>query len=343
MRILWVVGTRGDGFGPTPDATELSGSALASDRLRIALPAERLRALGVESHFCALAPDRLPNPAGYVAVVAGKFASAGDQEAPRAALWLRYLEQAREAGCRLVADVSDNPFFKPSPRAELYRRLLPICAAITVPSEAMVRELAGSGPRPRVVNDPYEGEPGAARFAPGDPVRLLWFGHKVNFPYLHALLPALAELSRARALALEVVSARLHAFDALAADMANRSGNRLQMSFTEWTPAAVATALARCDLVLVPSDATDPRKRAASANRVTESLIAGRLPIATALESYQPFADAALLRADLVAGVTEALSAPAQMLARISAGQRRIAAAYSPAAVAAEWRAVLAG
>ncbi len=343
MRILWVVGTRGDGFGPTPDPAELTGSALASDRLRIALPADRLRALGVESHFCALAPDRLADPSGYAAVVVGKFASAGDQESARADLWLRYLEHARGSGCRLVADVSDNPFFKPSPRAELYRRLLPICDAITVPSAAMARELAAGGPPPQVVNDPYEGEPGAPRFAPRDPVRVLWFGHKVNFPYLHALLPALAEMSRTRALALEVVSARLHAFDALAAEMANRSDGRLRLSYREWAPAALVAALASCDLALIPSDAADPRKRAASANRVTETLIAGRLPVATPLESYQAFADAALLRTDLVAGVAEALSAPDRMLARISAGQRQIEGAYSPAAVARQWRAVLAG
>lgn len=343
MRVLWVVGTRGDGFGPTPQADEVAGSSLASDRLRIAIPAAALGAMGVESHFCALAPDRLPDPSAYAAIVVGKFASAGDMEAARADLWLGYLREARRAGCRVIVDVSDNPFFKPSARAELYRRLLPACDAVTVPSDAMARELEGSGPRPRVVNDPYEGLAAEPRFEPGDPVRLLWFGHKVNFPYLHALLPALAELGQSRALLLQAISSRLHGFDALATEVGTRSDGRLRLTFTEWSPQAVIAGLDRCDLVLIPSDPADPRKRAASANRVTETLIAGRLPIASPLEGYRSFADSALLRDDLARGVAEALSTPAEMRARITTGQRRVEATFSPAAVAAGWRAVLVG
>jgi hypothetical protein len=341
MRVLWVVGTRFDGFGPTGDAAELSASRVASDRLRIAIPGEELRALGVESHYCALDEAGMPDPGAYAAVVFGKLVPAGHEGAARAELWLRFVARARASGCRIVADVSDNPFLGEGPRAEYYRRLLSASDVVTVPSAAMQAEIAEAGSPSRIVNDPYEGVPGQVRFSPGTPARVLWFGHRANFPYLHAILPALAARAATRALEIEVVSSELEGFDAYAAEWSGRSAGQLRLKYEEWSPAALARALADCDLVVVPSDPRDPRKRGASANRVTETLIAGRLPVASPLEAYLPFADAGLITDDVAAGVAEALSQPARMAARIAAGQRRVAAAYSPAAVAAQWRAVL--
>jgi glycosyltransferase involved in cell wall biosynthesis len=316
---------------------------VASDRLRIAVPAGGLRAHGVESHYCALSEAALPDPGAYAAVVFGKLVPAGHEGAARAELWLRFVARARASGCRIVADVSDNPFLGEGPRAEYYRRLLAAADVVTVPSAAMQAEIAEAGSPARIVNDPYEGVPGQVRFSPAAPARLLWFGHRANFPYLHAILPALSASAATRALELEleVVSSELEGFDAYAAGWSERSAGRLRLSYEEWSPAALARALAGCDLVVVPSDPRDPRKRGASANRVTETLIAGRLPVASPLEAYLPFADAALITDDVAAGVAEALSQPARMAARIAAGQRRVEAAFSPAAVAAQWRAVL--
>lgn len=342
MRVLWVVGTRFDGFGPTADATEVSASHVASDRLRIAIPAAGLRAHGVESHYCALGEAGLPDPGDYAAVVFGKLTPAGHEGRVRAELWLRFLERVRESGCRVIADVSDNPFVGAGPRAEYYRRLLYASDVVTVPSAAMQTEIAGAGLPSRIVNDPYEGLPGGVRFSPGTPARLLWFGHRANFPYLHAILPALAAAGATRPLELKVVSSQLDGFDAYAAEWSERSAGQLRLTYEEWSLAAVVRALAVCDLVVVPSDPHDPRKRGASANRVTETLIAGRLPVASPLEAYRPFADAALITDDVPAGVLEALAEPARMVTRIAAGQRRVEAGFSPAAVAAEWRAVLA-
>lgn len=342
MRVLWVVGTRLEEFGPTADIREVSASIVASDRLRVAIPAAALRPHGVESHFCALGEVDFPDPAEYAAVVIGKFATVGNRDAARAELWLRFVARAREARCTIVTDVSDNPFFRAGPRADLYRQLLPASDVVTVPSAVMQGEIARVGPAPRIVNDPYEGVPAEPRFSPGSPARLLWFGHMANFPYLHAALPALASAAAARPLDLEIVCANLNGFDALAAQWSERSARRLRLTYREWSPATMAGALAACDLVVVPSDPRDPRKRGASPNRVTETLIAGRLPVASPLESYQPFSDAALLRDDVAGGVLEALSRPAEMAARIVAGQRQAEAAFSPTAVAGQWRALLA-
>lgn len=342
MRVLWVVGTRFDGFGPTGDTTDVAASHVASDRLRIAIPASALRAQGVESHYCGLGEGGLPDPRAYAAVVIGKLVPAGHEGTARAELWLRFVGLARESQCRIVADVSDNPFLGPGPRAEYYRRLIALSDVVTVPSAAMQAEIAVAGRAPRIVNDPYEGVPGRARFSPGTPARVLWFGHRANFPYLHAILPALAARAAARPVDLEVVSSQLEGFEAYAAGWSERSAGRLRMRYREWSLAALARALADCDLVLIPSDPHDPRKRGASANRVTETLVAGRLPVASPLEAYRPFADAALLREDVVQGMDDALSRPSEMTARIAAGQRRAETAFSPAAVAAQWLAVLA-
>ena len=76
MRVLWVLGTHESELGPTADRSVVARSPIASDRLRIAIPAAELSRLGVDSEFCVLRPGvPQPDPDGYDAVVFGKFGS----------------------------------------------------------------------------------------------------------------------------------------------------------------------------------------------------------------------------------------------------------------------------
>lgn len=344
MRVLWLIGTRVDGFQPTPHSAPLAESPIASDRLRVAIPAAALRAGGVASEFCAL-DDRLPlpDPARYDAVVFGKFTTARQHDPARLALWTRFFETVRSAGRRVVADVSDNPFTIESSRAELYRRLLPACDVVTVPTLAMAQEIGDVAARVLLVSDPHEGEFRPPRFAPGPQLQILWFGHKSNYPYLQRLGPALEALSGERPIALHVVSSRIHGIHETIARIAAAYGERLRLRYTEWSRQATWDALGACDLVVIPSDPADPRKRGASPNRLTETLVAGRLPVASPLESYLPFAESALVTEDIALGIRQALAHPAEMEARIAAGQALVRARHAPDVVASQWRRALAG
>jgi hypothetical protein len=344
MRILWLIGTRVEGFRTTADPALVAESPVASDRLRVAIPARLLRAAGIASEFCAL-DDRLPlpDPAGYDAVVFGKFTTVRQHDAARAALWIRFFQAARSAGCRIVADVSDNPFSIESSRAELYRHLLDACDAMTVPTAAMAQAIHPVQAPALVVSDPYEGEFRPARFSPGVPLRILWFGHKANYPYLRQLGPELAALAAEHPIDVHVVSSGIPDVHDTIARVQSLYGSRFRLRYTEWSLQGTRDALAECDLVIIPSDPADPRKRGASPNRLTETLVAGRLPVAAPLESYLPFASSALVGADIVAGVRHALAHPSEISARIAAGQALVRARHAPEVVASQWRRALAG
>src|SRR5262249_19732966 len=138
-------------------------------------------------------------------------------------------------------------------------------------------------------------------FAPAGRLRLAWFGHSTNLPYLNPCLDALLRFARERPCRLTVVSEAGSNAREVAQAMDTRFAPALEVRFIEWSLESMAGALRRCDLVLIPGDPADPLKAGVSANRIAEVLRAGRFPVASPLASYLPFADSSWLGDDLVA------------------------------------------
>jgi glycosyltransferase involved in cell wall biosynthesis len=80
---------------------------------------------------------------------------------------------------------------------------------------------------------------------------------------------------------------------------------------------------------------------AKSANRIVEALWAGRFVVAHPIPSYLEFADYAWLGADLAEGISWVMRNQESIAGRIRAAQDRIAAAYSPDSIAAQWERIL--
>jgi hypothetical protein len=95
--------------------------------------------------------------------------------------------------------------------------------------------------------------------------------------------------------------------------------------------------------VLIPSDPADPFKAGASANRIAEALNAGRIAVASPLQSYLQFADAAWLGQDLVAGIRWALANRDEALARVRRGQALIREKFAADRIGRQWHDLLAG
>jgi hypothetical protein len=89
--------------------------------------------------------------------------------------------------------------------------------------------------------------------------------------------------------------------------------------------------------VLIPSDPVDPFKAGASANRVAETLNAGRFAAASPLRSYQQFAGAVWLGPNLVQGIGWALAHADEVVERIRRGQSIVAERFTAAAVGRRW------
>jgi SAM-dependent methyltransferase len=353
MRIVWVVeGLQDDGQGGLT-------SPLASHRYRVILPAEGLRDLGHEVRFVEpddwLASER---PGDADIVVIGKFLPGRDlaRYQQRA---VRLLEQAGVAtaqGARIVADFNDDHF--DHPQMGTYWRGLAERAQVRVAGSDAMRQrlLAVAGGTAHVVGDPLGAPQGRVRVrrlagrqgsaltrwwrgndSADDRLRLLWFGHPVNWAPMAGWLPALARQATQTPLSLQVVTQPLPEITRALAEVTRSSEGRLQAECLAWSEATQHAALDRCDIVLIPSDPDDPRKAVKTANRLTDSIHAGRWVVASPLPAYLPWREHASLVDDPLEGLAHWLAQPDQIEAALLAGQRRVEERCSVPAIAQAW------
>jgi glycosyltransferase involved in cell wall biosynthesis len=97
-----------------------------------------------------------------------------------------------------------------------------------------------------------------------------------------------------------------------------------------------------CDLCVIPVDVANRAKSVKSANRLVEALRAGRFVVASPLPAYREFSESALVGEDIAQGIAWAVDHPAEVAARIRAGQLMVEQYYSPAAIAQQWLQTLA-
>ncbi|MGY0197476.1 methyltransferase domain-containing protein [Leptothrix sp. BB-4] len=353
LRILWVVdGLRPDGQGGQT-------STLASHRYRVLLPAEGLRDLGHEVRLLELDPwlaSERPGDADIVVI--GKFLPRGDytdyQQRGQ-----RLLDQARVAagqGARIVADFNDDHFDHPQ-MGSYWRGLAALADVRVAGSEAMrTRLLAVAGGTAHVVGDPLGAPQGRVRVrrpagrqgsalsrwwrgneSAEEPIRLLWFGHPVNWAPMAGWLPALARQATQTPLSLQVVTQPLPEITRALADVTRSSEGRLQAECLAWDEATQQAALEHCDIVLIPSDPDDPRKAVKTANRLTDSIHAGRWVVASPLPAYRPWAAHASLVDEPIAGLAHWLNHGEQVEAALLDGQREVEERCSVPAIAQGW------
>ena len=92
--------------------------------------------------------------------------------------------------------------------------------------------------------------------------------------------------------------------------------------------------------VIVPT-LDGPTKLTRSANRLVESLRAGRFAIVGPQPSHEPLAAFTRIDGDIAAGIEWALAHAEDVRGRIAAGQRHVAVEFAPDAIAARWLKVL--
>lgn len=343
MKIAWVI------FEALEQSAQGVTSAVASIRYRALLPALELAKSGVESHFVVVPPenatggDQVPDIKSDAIVISKSFNPVNQVVA----------ERARERGTRLVFDISDNHFETPQYAAH-YRAMADLADAVTTPTSAMAAAVRQhTGRDAIVIPDPVE----ALRMAPVQdasawgtsrnwlrrsfgktpapaPLRLLWFGHPANLNALGAFAPQLAGVTKHGPVQLRIVTQACPAAQTVCGELtAHGSAAEVQ----PWSLAAMRAALDWCQLVIIPSETGSPRAKVKSANRLAESLWAGRYVVASPIEAYQDFAEYAWVNEDLARGIVWAMQHPAAVMQQIERAQLHIAGHFSVAAVATQW------
>lgn len=302
--------------GPTSD--------FASARYRVLIPAQSLARLGHAVQLITVpqgssAPAQLRDLA-CDALVLSKSYNPGNEQ---------LIRDLKARGVRVIADFCDDHFAHPEIGPH-FRNLATLADEVVAATDAMAAALkAHTGRDARVVTDPVEGPRREPRFAPRLPrLRIAWFGHPSNIPGLidkaHELKALVASLpARLTLVTQDTPETRDFAQAFAAFDPA-----RLQVELVAWSVEATWKALEDADCVWIPIAAMD-RNVVKSANRLVESLWAGRLVVADALPSYAPFAQFTPVGQGLEQGVLAALADPEAAERCIGEAQRRIARLHS--------------
>lgn len=269
-------------------------------------------------------------------------------------LLMERLDAIRRNGGVVAIDVSDFKFSQSfhermkqalgEQKAALYHMILNElfmrCSAVTTPTESLAGLLRQSLNRPVpifVVDDVVEVARGEPRFAPGEPLNLLWFGLLTSHvaavkQFVRTDLPQIARLRPTR---LHILCEPVRTDDAV--QFFGATLDALGISFGQWSVPALDAALAACDLVVLPVDTEGLVAKGKSNNRMLQALYAGRYAVAHPLDSFRQLGAFAGLDASLPAAIAAALDDPAAVLDRIRAGQAFVAQHYAPEAVARRW------
>jgi hypothetical protein len=162
-------------------------------------------------------------------------------------------------------------------------------------------------------------------------LRLFWSGEEAEVASLVAAYPELLRLGAEVPLGLHCIAPQGAALDSLAQALREKDPEALELRLQAWSPAAMAQALASCDLALLPDAG------AASRSRLIGALHAGRFAVARSSPYHGKLAAFAWVGEELAEGVRWAAAHPEEVLARLAAGQRYLDEVHQPAAVARAW------
>ncbi len=353
LRVIWL--SHSDTPGLHPDPGSLRNHRSAGRRLRVGIPAAWLQTAGVEQWL--LSPPSDEGLAQALAIkpdlvmVSGLYPNVDGREDGRG--YFDCIHAFRSAGVTIVVDFGENHF--QDARAPAFRETIDLGDGLIITTQSLADIIEEkTGRSAIVIADPVEGtrrEPAftpprrrglferLARRAAPRPLKLLWFGGQGrNYHYLKTMVPDLQAFARKQPVELTLVTGPI---EGIGADIAawnatvNTTSPAFQARLEYWSPAVLEQALQHCDMVIIPSDVAG--RMAASANRMTESIWAGRFVVAHGLPSYWEFRESTWIGGNLIEGLQWALDHPDEARARITRGQAIIAARHTPEVIGPQW------
>lgn len=212
-----------------------------------------------------------------------------------------------------IYDVCDD-WFADKELGPFYHEMVKRATAVTCNSEAMrFRIHQETGRAATVIPDAFEHEEWAPSWGEG----LLWFGNPLNLPDFFRAVQKLEGLQ----LPLGCISRH-----------EDYMSDELKQLIIPWSPTAMDKGLKSAAVVILPTGLS-PAK---SANRLIESVRAGKFVVAEPLPAYEEFAEWMWV-GDIREGVQWAFKNKAECLKRVKRAQKYIAKHYSMEALGPKW------
>ena len=239
------------------------------------------------------------------------------------------IQEAQKRGAKTIYDLCDNKFDEQPEYA-------PCCMAadlVTVNSVQMGMSVKEHTGRDSIVMpDPFERPKLAPTFAPGEDLKLLWFGSQSSFKFLPIVELWQRLENEIKNYQYTMVSSKTERL--LSKMMLRQSKGAVnninfdRIDMQTWTWELQGQLLQDCDIVLMPVLTDNPRTDTKSANRVIDSLMSGRFVITTPLASYEEFAPYTW-QGDYIEGIKWACANPTKVIEMITAGQKYTEEHYS--------------
>ena len=239
-----------------------------------------------------------------------------------------------------------------SPVAMLYRSLLWHADGVVYPCSAM-QKLGQKWtnhrlpPREWIIEDPWQVERQSyCEIAPGEPLRIIWFGHISNAVYLLRDLPKLLKhCNTCGKYELTILGEQTTQIKAMKIIDACQTNKPWKARFVNWKtdeqPEQLATELKRAHVAIIPSDPEDVRKSAASHNRAVDAIQAGCMVVTSPLESYIELRKLLLITENPAATINAATRQYSRLINKWAKHREELMNRFSPEVNISKWQVVL--
>lgn len=311
---------------------DLVTSNLASARYRVIIPSRHLENLGWHSQIVNEGLSKTMGGWGNATPKTGDILVVSKVFTDHA---LTLINDAKARGAKVVVDHCDN-FFWSKARGALQKKLCELADLNTVSTQLLGQfMLEQTGKTALEITDPTEHASQPASFNPEAKLKVLWFGHEINFRSLAGFFDEIrhgCDFEIELTLVTNLSEKNMQCWEQL-----DISG--LHKRYVLWRPDVMQAEFARCDVVILPIK-EDEYGSVKSPNRLTESIQGGKFVVAHPLPSYMQFSDYVHIGKSIMQGLTWARQHPQAVLDKIKEGQQFISAHCAGDAIAQRWHAV---
>jgi hypothetical protein len=259
----------------SPSLDNILNSNLASIRLRLAC---LLRNKNYEVTF---GNNIQNNPS---ALVIGKIGISSNNM--RENLWINQIEEQKKMGTKILLDYTDDHLNFKSPMTSFYERSLTyINTAITSSAFLADKLKQKSKISVEIIPDAIEVPIFKPKIREDDSRNILWFGHASNINYLIEFINIFKNMKQKTTLFILTNEQGVNIFNQTKFNI----DKSLSIQLGLWSIQAMINTSKVCDVIIIPSDPSDPKKAGVSSNRLITALALGLPTAASVMESYKEY------------------------------------------------------
>ena len=217
-------------------------------------------------------------------VVIGKIGATNNTL--REDLWLNQIEQQKKLGKKIILDYTDDHLNFESPMTSFYERSLPYLNAAITSSPFLADKLKKRIKCfTEIIPDAIEVPIFKPKIKENISKNIFWFGHASNINYLIKFISKWKNLKQKTTLFILTNEQGVVIFNQTKFNI----DKNLSIQLGLWSIQAMINTSKFCDLIIIPSDPSDPKKAGVSSNRLITALALGLPTAACVMESYKEY------------------------------------------------------